>query len=186
MGAENSCKCFCVRCDKVLHALQWLKSNNKFYADIEIDMDAIASLPVNGIPDELAQLEVHDDDDEQLQLTDEGPHMEEVTDDTDSHASNSFLPQVTQVQTEENAIRSTIAGDDTLEWPLIANTAINEFRTQGLATQVFPTLFPYGKADPTCTARHHAVTLTDAFKHLVRYSDNAPDGNTRWRFAMHP
>lgn len=27
---------------------------------------------------------------------------------------------------------------------------------------VFPTLFPYGKRDPTCKGRHQAITLTDA------------------------
>ena len=62
-------------------------------------------------------------------------------------------------------IRSTIASNVPLEWPPIENTPIKEFYTEGLATMVFPTLFPYGKGDPTCKGRHHAVTLTDAFKH---------------------
>lgn len=65
-------------------------------------------------------------------------------------------------------------------------TPMNEFQTEGLATQAFPTLFPYGKGDPTCKGRHHPVTLADAFKHLMKYCDTSPDGAARWRFASHP
>ena len=90
-----------------------------------------------------------------------------------------------QTQTEEQAVRSTIAGNDPLEWPPIESTPINEFYTEGLATMVFPTLFPYGKGDPTCNGRHHAVTLTETFKHLERYCDILPDGKFHWRFAAH-
>lgn len=35
---------------------------------------------------------------------------------------------------------------------------LNEFQTEGLATQAFPALFPHGKGDPTCRGRHHPVT----------------------------
>jgi hypothetical protein len=38
---------------KVLEALLWLKTNNQFFRDIEIDQDVIQSLPENGTPDEL-------------------------------------------------------------------------------------------------------------------------------------
>ena len=50
----------------------------------------------------------------------------------------------------------------------------------------FPTLFPYGKGDPTCKARVCEVKLADAFKHLIRYGDYSPEGHLRWRFASHP
>lgn len=51
---------------------------------------------------------------------------------------------------------------------------------------VFPTLFPYGKGDPTCIGRHRAVTLAEAFKHLECYCDILPDGIHYWHFASHP
>lgn len=47
-------------------------------------------------------------------------------------------------------------------------------------------MFPFGKGDPTSTIRHHPVTLTDAYKHLIRYNDTSPDGQTHWHFASHP
>ena len=116
----------------------------------------------------------------------EGPPSENMADNTPTHPSSSFIPYTQQVQTEEQAIRSTIAGNDPLNWPPIETTPINEFYTEGLATMVFPTLFPYGKGDPTCKGRHHAVTLAEAFKHLERYCDILPNGHFYWRFASHP
>lgn len=46
-------------------------------------------------------------------------------------------------------------------------------------------MFPYGTGDLTCVARHHKVTLTEAFKHLIRYADKTDDG-FYWRFVSHP
>ena len=65
----------------------------------------------------------------------------------------------------------------------IGDSALNEFYTDGL---VFPTLFPYGHGDPTSKHHHHTVTLTNAFKHLIKYCDIAPDGHCPWYFASHP
>lgn len=121
-------------------------------------------LPADGIPDALLNFELPDTDNKHV--TNEGPPTEELEENNSSNPSSSFIPCAQQTQTEEAAIRSTIAGDDPLEWPPIENTPINEYYTEGLATMVFPTLFPYGKGDPTCKGRHHAVTMSEAFKHL--------------------
>ena len=90
------------------------------------------------------------------------------------------------VQREEDSIRQSIAGSNILDWPELGQSGINEFCAEGLATQVFPTLFPFGRGDPTTKGRHQPVTLSDAFKHLIRYCDKSPDGCDRWRFASHP
>ena len=114
-GATNTYHNFHVRRDKVLYALQWLKHNNKFYTDIEIDLDSIQQLPVDGIPEELHNFELSDVDDEPI--ANEGPPTEQLDDSTCSNPSSSFIPCVQQTQTEEAAIRSTIAGTDPLQWP---------------------------------------------------------------------
>lgn len=99
-------------------------------------------------------------------------------------SSTSFLPS--RGATEAEAIRSTIDGTDPLEWPTAdSTTLINEFKTAGLATMAFPTLFPYGKGDPMCPSRQHPVTLNEAFKHLNRYGE-VVDGENHWHFASHP
>ena len=183
-GAANTHHNFRVRREKVLSALQWLKHNNKFYSDIDIDLDSVQHLPVDGIPDDLLNFKLSDSDNEPV--ANEGPPTEDTEDNVGNIPSSSYVPHVQQVQTEEDAIRSTVAGNDPLEWPPIENTPINEFQTEGLATMVFPTLFPYGKGDPTCKGRRHAVTLAEAFKHLERYCDVLSNGLFQWRFASHP
>ena len=49
----------------------------------------------------------------------------------------------------------------------------------------FPTLFPYGHGDPT-DQRTRKVSLSDAFKHLVKYGEKMQSGQFTWRFASHP
>ena len=44
----NTFKDCTVRREKVLEAITWLKHNNPYYADIEIDQEALQQLPVHG------------------------------------------------------------------------------------------------------------------------------------------
>ena len=100
--------------------------------------------------------------------------------------SHSFMPLPHNQRLELDLIRAMINGENPIEWPTIGGEAINEFQTSGLATMAFPTLFPYGKGDPTTKDRQIEVQQADAFKHLMRYGDTSPEGNPRWRFASHP
>ena len=88
--------------------------------------------------------------------------------------------------TEDSTIRYMVNGDDPMNWPDIAGRPINEFRTPGLATQAFPTLFPYGTGDPTYPGRQRDVSLTERFKHLIRYGERDASNYLHWRFASHP
>ena len=105
-GAANTHHNFRVRREKVLHALIWLKHNNKCYTDIKINLDAVQYLPVDGIPDALLNLQLPDHDNEPM--ADEGPPTEQVDDTTCNNPSSSFIPCVQQTQTQEQAVRSTI------------------------------------------------------------------------------
>ena len=190
-----------VRRGRVLTAILWLQQNNPFYADISISVANLNALPHDGVPDNLQSVSNHapdtlSHDDEHPLLADDQP--DDITDcssldnpnsqhgDTPNANSTSFLPLPSRGATEAEAIRSTIDGTDPLEWPNADNTTlINEFKTAGLATMAFPTLFPYGKGDPTCPSRQHPVTLTEAFKHLNHYAE-VVDGVNHWRFASHP
>lgn len=109
----------------------------------------------------------------------------DVDSDTPTH-SHSFMPLPHQQSNEENIIRAMIDGEDPLDWPTISRQPVNEFQTPGLATMAFPTLFPYGKGDPTIKDHEIEVTLADSFKHLMRYADTTPEGLPRWQFSSHP
>ena len=173
-GQDNTHVDLHVRRHKVLGALQWLQLNNPFYANITIDHIALQALPCDAIPPELQTIES-----EQNCTTEETVNSEVPC------SSRSFLSVPIATGTEDEAICATFEHSDPFDWPCISNSPINEFRTPGLESQVFPTLFPYGKGDPTFPGRHRQVTLTDAFKHLERYAD-VVQGGLYWRFATHP
>ena len=68
---------------------------------------------------------------------------------------------------------------DPLEWPSIEGNLVNEFKTGSLATMAFSTLFPFGKGDLISMERQHGVTVTEAFKHKIKFAERLPDGKFR-------
>jgi hypothetical protein len=147
-----------------MEALQWLQQNNGFYSDIVIDHAALQNLPEDGIPPDLLTI----DEDES------GPNDAQSECTGDSH---SLLPLPRKEATEDSAIRSIVSGDDPVDWPNIAGQPINEFDSPGLALQAFPTLFPYGFADPTYPGCQQQVSLTEGFKHLIKYGKKTTSDN---------
>ena len=134
----------------MLGALQWLQLNNPFYANITIDHIALQALPCDAIPPELQTIES-----EQNCTTEETVNPEVPC------SSRSLLPVPIATGTEDEAIRATFEHSDPFDWPCISNSPINELRMPGLASQVFPTLFPYGRGGNGvkdlcfCTNSHH-------------------------------
>lgn len=116
-GANNTEAHFRVRREKVLQALLWLKRNNKFYHNIEIDMDLISCLPLDGIPGDIHTVTVDDNDTSETQEPTTPDDDNEVLNEEGSNegiSSTSFMPQPQNVQREEDAIRSSIDGQN---WP---------------------------------------------------------------------
>ncbi len=134
-GAKNTHHDFRVRKLVVLHALQWLLNNNKYYRNINLDMRAIDLL-------------LHDGD-----ITDK---CTEVLDDSslEQHASNnteeslpslgSFIPVVARNSTEESTIKKNLTGqsndENVIPWPEphTDNSSINEFITEGYISCALP------------------------------------------------
>ena len=180
-GAEDTHRDFTVRRHKVLEAVLWLKTNNPFFKDIEIDRDVIQSLPENGIPDELRY--VIDENELSVHVENEGPPQDPVMSANASveelvlgSGSTSFIPMHQRQRKQGAAIQDAVNEVDPLDWPSTEGNLVNEFKTDGLATMAFPTLFPYGKGDPTNRARQHGITLTEAFKHLMKFAERLADG----------
>ncbi len=115
------------------------------------------------------------------------PDPQQSVEGNDTGDSHSFLPVRKSERNEDAAIRAAVNGEDPLDWPTIAGQPINEFQTSLLATLAFPTLFPHGTGDPTNSGRQREVTLTDGFKHLIKYGECSTNDTTiQWRFASHP
>ena len=59
-----------------------------------------------------------------------------------------------------------------LDYPLVQNHPIDEFRTEDYIAMAFPLLFPYGTCDYRDNSlRRAAVTGIEYFRHLLRYKD---------------
>ena len=147
-GADNTHRDCTVRRQKVLEAITWLKDNNPFYADIQIDYEALNRLPIDGVPLDLPTAE--NPEPNAQEHTAEEDTSQNNDDGEDSQHSHSFLPLPQAQQSEQDAIRALINGEDPLDWPSNADDPINEFRKEGFGYYMaLPSLFPYGKGDPT-------------------------------------
>ena len=121
-GADNTHKDFTVRRHKVLEALLWLKTNNPFFKDIEIDRQVIQSLPENGVPDELRY--VIDDNEPSVHAENEGPPQEptmcanaSVEELIIGNDSSSFIPMRQRQRKDGAAIQDAVNEVDPLDWP---------------------------------------------------------------------
>ena len=174
-GAAESHRDFRVRRSVVLAALQWLKTNNKYYHSITIDHQAVAQLPEDGDVTGLHAVTVDTADEaEEDQPTQDGgaPY--------DSHLDRSVVPIVATRRTEEENIRQSLQerqsqGPSTtppvVQWPPVGGTPIN--------TELHVLYLPHPLPNWSFVApRQHTITVGNYFKHLMMYEDG--------RFARHP
>ena len=101
------------------------------------------------------------------------------------NGSTSFIPVRQRQRKEGEPIQNAVNEGDPLDCSSTKGNAINEFKTVVIAIMAFPTLFRYGKGDPTNRARNHDITLTEVFKHLMKFAEFT-NGKFEWRFASHP
>lgn len=128
-------KDFHVRRHKVQQALHWLKLHNKYYANIEIDESHICQLPIDGeiaIPTTITSSESLSE-------------QENCLDDT--FLSGTFVPMNFTKGTEKEIVKNSVVErqrfpHNTIAWPQIQNTPINEFKTEGYMTCISNT-FPH-------------------------------------------
>lgn len=166
---------FRVRRDKVARALLWLKENNDYYKDINIDNKILNSLPEDdSIIDMLPRL--RDD-----QITDKNTDIENG----DDGISRSFVPLLPATQREEVVINDTLERlqnqSQYITWPEIDGNPINEFQTIGYIVRAFPTLYPTGIADLRAS-REKKIKPAEYFKHLMWYKDGRFARHPRWRY----
>ena len=159
----------------VQRALQWLKRNNKYYRNINIDISVLSQLPDDGDLTDKCGVGIED--------TAEKQEEEELpSEDTDPTDVATFIPVVARKMTEKETIRKSVhhrqpTEDQIVPWPENGSVPIDEFKTEGYISCAFPTLFPTGEAD-YLAPRLQSVTVGMYFKHLMMYGEG--------RFAKHP
>jgi len=140
----------------------WLKTNNRYYADIIIDEEIIKNLSQNrSIINQLSQI-VSD------QTTDE------ETDNDEEEITRTFVPSHPSTQQEIDVIKDTLQRmqnhNNPSLWPEINGNPINEFQTPGYMVRAFPTLYPHGRGD-LHSERVREIKPAEYFKYLIWYKD---------------
>ena len=100
----------------------------------------------------------------------------------------SFLPTKIKSKIERDILNDSIMKAETI---VVGKDALNEFKTEYLATLAIPTLFPNGKGDATRLGMRRAIAKSDTesfsekIKHFIKFAEFI-DGKLTYRFAAHP
>lgn len=156
---------------RVQRALIYLKTNNIFYRDIDIEI--LNDLPIEGNMFNELHSSISNIDSEFSEF-DPSEEILGVTS-TDAPYSAATVSRRSQI---ENALN-----DDSLiiPWPNMSPEPVNEFTTAGYIAMAFPTLFPTGSADLR-SPRQVNVLPSEYFQHLIKYKDDRFNQNPRFRF----
>ena len=146
-GKGNDFKDLVVRRQVVSDAIHWLSRHNPLYSDIEINYQALVSLPENEVSQQLLSIQTEEKviDDTLNCGPDRGPVYEEDDNVYNTNVdTSSFLPINNSQQQEKHSINQQVLQGH-IDWPSSSDNPLNEFTTAFLATLAFPTLFPDSK-----------------------------------------
>lgn len=161
---------------RVLEALVWLKTNNRFYNDIQID--------INNLADNLIE------ENEFSAIPYLTLQQNSSNSDVDNHSNELIYSDVPNIiinnsrQSVYQAFGIELTEDNCINWPVRQSSPINEFQTDGFIVQAFPCLFAYGEGDFK-QERILSVNLREYFQHLMLYKNRRFSRDPRFRyFAM--
>lgn len=139
-------------------ALEWLKDNNPYYADIEIDRSRC---------DEYDRLQnIYD----LMQTLSLATHDDPVVDE------NSLLESSGMAGNLGSRMNDQV--NNAIQWPTIDPGPLNEWESVGRWCRAFPTLFPTGVGDFLAARPYQVKSLKAWGKHFLNLADP--------RFAQHP
>lgn len=102
---------------------------------------------------------------------------------------HSMVPNLNLDQTETQLITAEVRNKAYqkaahISAPDIRSTPIDEAaRTQRIFAMAFPTLYPWGDADPN-SPRQRSVNLREYGQHMIKYKDGRFGSHPRWRFLV--
>lgn len=166
-----------VRRSKVAAALEWLKLNNEYYADLNISYTNLAAYPEHGCPfvyDFYKKTDVRDI--EALAANDEGE--EDGTAEGDCPfvvhglVESDLIPDSGKSWKELKAAAvHHLAGGGHVMAVGHDNLALSTFNNPGLYPQMFPWLFPYGKGGLDQPQHKRIISSATRKKWLLQYHD---------------
>ncbi|CAF1131021.1 unnamed protein product [Adineta ricciae] len=191
-----------VRKKKVAQALYWLKNNNIFYKNIEINMDNIMKLPEDDVPESIMLTMEQKIGDEQEPSARAGYIPDPLLNPVESVNSdsipinNSAVLDVngSLVSSDEinNYILTKIKNDgtdnqmDVERVYLIPHSSkpANEYFNPKLLAGLYPALFCYGRGTPEDQSKSINISLREHIRYLLSYDDRRFEKNHSFIFLV--
>ena len=174
-GSTSTHKACTVRRDVVRQLILFHQSSGTPRYPQEIDETYLATLPEDGVPEDLRIMEV--DSEEQINAVDQGPPLRGKPETEKLR----FVGRPVKAREQEHVVRSAILEEDPfVEYPKVGDTPYNEWNTPWLGSLIFPHLFPGGRGDPWDPERSVKVSIQKCAEHLLhfRHEDKIKTKNT--------
>lgn len=166
---------FKVNKKRLLDALHYLQKNNKYYQQINIEINNLHDQPIE--QDEIDGLDY-------LPNNAVADSHQEIEEDEINTLIHSDVPNIlisNNRQQVNSAFGFAPSDENIINFPTLSESPVNEFDTAGFIVMAFPSLFPTGEADFK-QARRTTVTLKEYFEHLMLYDDRRFARDPRFRY----
>ncbi|CAF2181151.1 unnamed protein product, partial [Rotaria magnacalcarata] len=191
-----------VRKKQVLDALHWLKKYNPLYQNVEINLQNIAELPENDVPDSIIstmEMKIGDEETPSERLGHVPDPLANPVESTMSDAipiGNSGVLDVngSTVSNDEitNCILHKIKNTTTPEQGenenvyLIPHSSnpVNEYFNPKFLLGLYPTLFCYGRGSPEDPSRSTKIRFQEHIRYLLSYNDRRFETNYSFMFVI--
>jgi hypothetical protein len=180
---KNQTHHFKVNKKRVEIVLKYLCENNEQYKNfgIKISNELIEQLPDDGIPESLNEI---DSNDNQINLTDIGPEIQENADQNFDELDDEYQ---TLIERDFNDPLQVDLIKNAINYPKSNLQPLNEFENDAICSLLFPKLFPNGMGDPTKKSRLKYVSESLAIQHLMKVvSKSSQTGEFYYPVAQHP
>ncbi|CAF1366873.1 unnamed protein product [Adineta steineri] len=191
-----------VRKKKIVEALRWLKKYNILYKNIDINLDNIAQLPEDDIPESIMTTMEQILNDKEVPSERAGYIPDPLSNSTELNISdvipvnNSAVLDVngSSISSEEinNYLLKKIKNDGTNDEMDVENIyliphsskPVNEYFNPKLLAGLYPTLFCYGLGAPEDRTRPLTINLREHIRYLLCYNDRRFETNHSFIFVV--
>lgn len=197
--------------ERVRTALIWLKHNNPYYSNIEIDEAVLQSLPEDGEIVDLPSIVSEDAHAVVNHVVDENALGDETAggfrvneEDEQSIEGNAvdvgesaggedftygYCPTIPPQLTEDDRAadfmqRTRREEPPVVPWPTRSAHPVSEYNTPGLYSKAFPVLFPDGRGDFSNAHRLQHISLSEYATHLLNWHDGRFVKHERFKFFL--
>ncbi|CAF4052892.1 unnamed protein product [Adineta steineri] len=191
-----------VRKKKIVEALRWLKKYNILYKNIDINLDNIAQLPEDDIPESIMTTMEQILNDKEVPSERAGYIPDPLSNSTELNISdvipinNSAVLDVngSSISSEEinNCLLNKIKNGGTNDEMNVENVyliphsskPVNEYFNPKLLAGLYPTLFCYGLGAPEDQTRPLTINLREHIRYLLSYNDRRFETNHSFIFVV--